>query len=349
MYVSRVFVLRALVATVVWSALGVPVAAQAPATGGISGHVNDSVSGDVVPGAVVVVSELGVETVTGLDGSFAFENVAPGPYHLSIRMPGYSQRRTEVTVQPGTNTTVSIRVDPELHFEEVVSVAPDARSQFESFQPTSVLAGQELTQELGTSLGATLEQQPGVTARSFGPAPARPVVRGLDGDRVLILQDGQRMGDLSAQSGDHGVTVNPASAHRLEVVRGPATLLYGSNAIGGLVNVITEDIPTQPVREMSGNFTFDLGSAAAEAAGAGDVHVGNGRIALHIGGGGRRSDDVDTPAGTVENTQSRSGFGSVGLSWTAAKGYFGGSYGSTHPAAALVRLARGCERAHRTL
>ena len=126
-----------------------------------------------------------------------------------------------------------------------MSVSAEARSQFEAFQPTSVLAGQELTKQLEMSLGATLENQPGVASRSFGPAPARPVIRGLDGDRVLILQDGQRMGDLSSQSGDHGVTINPAAAQRIEVVRGPATLLYGANAIGGLVNVITDDIPDE--------------------------------------------------------------------------------------------------------
>ena len=157
------------------------------------------------------------------------------------------------------------------------------------------------------SLGATLENQPGVASRSFGPAPARPVIRGLDGDRVLILQDGQRLGDVSSQSGDHGVAINPAAAQRIEVVRGPATLLYGANAIGGLVNVITDEIPTRPMTGASGNFTFDAGSAATEAAGAGDVHVGNGKFALHVGGGGRPSGDVDTPEGTVPNSQSRSG------------------------------------------
>ncbi|HEY7191519.1 MAG TPA: TonB-dependent receptor plug domain-containing protein [Vicinamibacterales bacterium] len=156
--------------------------------------------------------------------------------------------------------TLSVPVDPELHFSEVVSVSPDARSQFESFQPTSVLSGQELSKQLESSLGATLESQPGVAARSFGPAPSRPVIRGLDGDRVLILQDGQRLGDLSTPSGDHSVPINPASAQRIEVVRGPATLLYGSNAIGGLVNVITDEIPTKPQHGASGTFTFDLGS-----------------------------------------------------------------------------------------
>src|SRR5574339_972108 len=159
------------------------------------------------------------------------------------------------------------------------------------------------------SLGATLESQPGVAARSFGPAPARPVIRGLDGDRVLILQDGQRLGDLSSQSGDHGVPINPAAAQRIEVVRGPATLLYGANAIGGLVNVITDEIPTKPMIGTSGNMTCDLGTAASEGGAAGDVHVGNGKLALHLGGGGRRSSDVDTPEGEAANSQSRNGFG----------------------------------------
>ena len=131
-------------------------------------------------------------------------------------------------------------------------MSAEARSQFDAFQPTTVLSGQDLTKQLESSLGATLENQPGLASRSFGPAPSRPVIRGLDGDRVQILQDGQRTGDLSSQSGDHGVSVNPAAAERIEVVRGPATLLYGANAIGGLVNIITNEIPTRPVNGTAG-------------------------------------------------------------------------------------------------
>jgi iron complex outermembrane receptor protein len=135
------------------------------------------------------------------------------------------------------------------------------------------------------------------------------------------------MADLSSQSGDHGVTANPAAAERVEVVRGPATLLYGANAIGGLVNIITEDIPTRAISGVNGNFTFDGGTAAREGGAAGSVRAGNGRIAMQAGGGGRRSGDVGTPDGDVVNSQSRSGFGTIGLSWTGARGYFGGSYG----------------------
>jgi iron complex outermembrane receptor protein len=111
------------------------------------------------------------------------------------------------------------------------------------------------------------------------------------------------------------------------VVRGPATLLYGSNAIGGLVNVITDTIPRRPVTGTRGGATIDLGSAANEAGAAGDVSVGNGAVALHVSGGGRRSSNVATPEGELTNSQSRSGFGNVGVSWTGADAYFGGSYG----------------------
>ena len=304
----------------------VDAAAQAGVT--VTGRLLNSVSGDPIGGAIVQIDELRRQTTSTADGTFTFENVPSGTYHISVRSSGYSSRRTEVTVATTAVAAGDLRIDPELHFEEVVSVSSDApRSQFEAFQPTSVLVGQELEKQLAMSLGATLENQPGVAARSFGPAPARPVVRGLDGDRVLILQDGQRMGDVSSQSGDHGVIVNPAAAQRIEVVRGPATLLYGANAIGGLVNVITEDIPTRPVDGATGNVTMDLGSAAKEAGGAGDVRVGNGMFAFHASGGGRRSGDVDTPEGEVVNSQSRSGFGTAGLSWTGTRGYFGGSYG----------------------
>jgi iron complex outermembrane receptor protein len=304
--------------------VGVHLHAQSGAP--VSGHLLNSLSGDAIPGATVVIEELRRQTTSGADGSFSFANVPAGSYHLMVKADGYSSRRTEIVVT-ATAAPVTLQVDPELHFEEVVSVGAEAKSQFDSLQPTSILTGQELAKQLGSSLGQTLENEAGVASRSFGPAPARPVIRGLDGDRVLILQDGQRMGDLSSQSGDHGVAINPASAQRIEVVRGPATLLYGANAIGGLVNVITNDIPTHSMTGVHGNTTVDLGSAADEAGGAADIVAGNGRFAVHAGGGGRRTGDVATPLGSLANSQSRNGFGNVGLGWTGSKGYFGGSYG----------------------
>jgi iron complex outermembrane receptor protein len=306
--------------------LAAAVTASAQQTAVLEGRLVNSLSGDAIAGATVQVEELKRDAVSGQDGTFRFDNIAPGSYHVSVRTPGYSSRRTEVVVGSTGGAPVEVRIDPDLHFQEVTSVSAETRSQFESFQPTSVLSGQELTKQLESSLGATLENQPGISVRSFGPSPSRPVIRGLDGDRVLILQDGQRTGDLSSQSGDHGVSLNPSAAERIEVVRGPATLLYGANAIGGLVNVITNEIPTTPVQRTSGDVSLDLGSAAGEAGGSGHVQLGNGKFGVSFGGGGRRSGDFDTPLGEVANSHSRNGFAAVGAGWTGEKAHAGASY-----------------------
>lgn len=307
----------------------------------VSGTLTNSLSHDAVANATVTVEELGRATNTGADGKFTVANVPAGRYHLLVRADGFAPKRSEITVA-ATPLAIDVTLDPELHYSEVVSVSPDGRNQFESFQPTTVLAGQELDKARQGTLGDTLQNEPGIATRSFGPGPARPVIRGLDGDRVLVLTDGQRMGDLSSQSGDHGVNVNPASASRIEVVRGPATLLYGANAIGGLVNVITNEVRTAPVIGTHGGATFDVGSAAKEGGGAGEVTVGNGAIALHVSGNGRRSGDYTTPEGEVPNSFNRGGAAEVGLSWTRQNGYFGGSfaYDKTHYGIPLVEAGQ---------
>ena len=317
--------MRLLFALIAFVLVAGPVGAQdAPA---LQGRLMNSLTGQPLAGATVVLEETRQQVISGPDGTFLFEKVPPGQYHVSVRTTGYSSRRTEVTVPAASAAPIDVLVDPDLHFQEVASVSADARSQFDAFQPTTVLAGQELTKQLESSLGATLENQPGMSVRSFGPAPSRPVIRGLDGDRVQILQDGQRPGDLSSQSGDHGVSINPSSAESIEVVRGPATLLYGANAIGGLVNVITNEIPTKPVLGTSGNFTADLGTNAKEGGGSGNVRFGNGKFAVNLGGGGRHADDFETPEGAVDNSHSRSGFATLGAAWTGEKAHIGGSYG----------------------
>ena len=304
-----------------------PVAQQPAAPYTVTGQVRRAGTLAPVAKATVIVEGAGIQVLTDPDGRFVLDNVPPASRHVIIAAPGLMPLRAELTLNSSGAVPLDAVLDVEVHYTEVVSVSPEARDLFASYQPTSVLAGQELNRELQGSLGATLQAQPGVAERSFGPGPSRPVIRGMDGDRVLILENGQRVGDLSSQSGDHGVPVNPASAARIEVVRGPATLLYGANAIGGLVNVIDETIPTKPVEGVHGNVVLDGGTAADEADAATALAFGNGRWAGHVGASGRRSGDVATPAGKVENTQSRGGFGNVGVSFTGAKGYVGGSYG----------------------
>jgi len=294
----------------------------------VSGTLTNALSGEAVPNALITLQSgtMSRQVRSGADGRYSFSEVAAGNYELTIRLNGFLPSKTSITVN-GPALTSNIQLSPELHFTEVTSVSPEGKDSFVSFQATESLGGQQLTQELQPTLGATLENQAGVALRSFGPGPARPVIRGMDGDRVLIAENGLRMGDLSSQSGDHGVNVNPASAERIEVVRGPATLLYGANAIGGLVNVVTNEIPTAPVTKATGLLTFDAASGAPGGGGAGNVTVGTGRFAVNVAASGRRQNDFKSPDGTIPNSFNRAGMAQVGAAYTTANGFLGASYG----------------------
>ena len=320
--------MRTILVTILLALPGLAAPAWAAAQAGttVSGVVRQGESDQPMAGALVVIDELRRETRTGPDGRYQFENVPSGSYHVGVRAEGYTTRRTEVTVA-NAPVTLDLTVEFDLHFAEVLSVSPNPRPQFESYQPTSVLTGEDLARQLESTVAATLYAEPGIAVRAFGSAPARPVIRGLDGDRVVVLEDGQRTGDVSSQSGDHGVPVNPAAARKMEVVRGPATLLYGANAIGGLVNIISDQIPSEPATRPSGNFTFDLGTNGAQSGGAGDVHVGNGQWAFHFGGSGERIGNYSTPEGEVDNSASRTATASLGGAWTGENSYVGASYG----------------------
>lgn len=169
---------------------------------------------------------------------------------------------------------------------EIIVTAPIQRDRLDILSGVSVIAGEQLTQALRPTLGETLDKTPGVSATSFGPNASRPVLRGLQGDRVRILTDGVGAFDVSNTSADHAVVINPLLAERIEVLRGPATLLFGSSAIGGVVNVIDKRIPrTVPDEIAHVDMIASYGSAATERSvgGAFDVSVGT-QFVVHADG-----------------------------------------------------------------
>ncbi|MES2303592.1 MAG: TonB-dependent receptor [Pseudomonadota bacterium] len=169
---------------------------------------------------------------------------------------------------------------------EIIVTAPIQRDRIDILSGVSVIAGEALTQALRPTLGESLDKTPGVSATSFGPNASRPVLRGLQGDRVRILTDGVGAFDVSNTSADHAVVINPLLAERIEVLRGPATLLFGSSAIGGVVNVIDKRIPrTVPDEIAHVDILASYGSAATERSvgGAVDVPVGK-QFVVHADG-----------------------------------------------------------------
>ena len=160
---------------------------------------------------------------------------------------------------------------------------------------TTQVTGEELTRDIRPSIGETLQHLPGVSASSFGPNASRPVLRGFQGERVSILTDGIGSLDVSSTSADHAVAINPLTADRIEVLRGPTALLYGSSAIGGVVNVIDSRIPRRvPDDHVHIDGILTYGSAANERSGnaAADVPVG-GNFVVHVDGNYSQTDDMD--------------------------------------------------------
>lgn len=159
---------------------------------------------------------------------------------------------------------------------------------------TSVVSGEELQRDIRSQIGDTLVRQPGVSATSFSPGASRPVLRGLQGERVRVLTDGIGSIDVSNTSADHAVTIDPLTAERIEILRGPAVLLYGSQASGGAVNVIDRRIPrVVPDNGFHVDLIGALGSAANERSigGAADAALGGGLV-LHVDGSFRKTDDL---------------------------------------------------------
>lgn len=179
---------------------------------------------------------------------------------------------------------------------EIIVTAPYQRNQADILSGTSVLSGEKLTRELRPTIGETLARQPGVSATSFGPNASRPVLRGLQGERVRVLTDGIGSFDVSNTSVDHAVAINPLTADRIEVLRGPSALLFGSSAIGGVVNVIDSRIPRRvPDEPIHVDAIANYGSAANErnASAAVDVPVTD-KVVFHLDGTYGKTDDLDT-------------------------------------------------------
>lgn len=225
--------------------------------------------------------------------------------------------------------------------EVVVTGNPLGSELFELAAPVSVLGGQDLFLQRKSTLGETLESLPGVSTTGFGPNVGRPVIRGLDADRIRILQNGVGMHDASSLSYDHAVAIDPLVVERAEVVRGPAALFYGGSAVGGVVNVIDNRIPQFGVNGATGRVEGRLGGADSEKAGAAVFEVGNGSFNVHADVYKRDTDDLKIPGyarsaqlraadpqpveaqGTLPNSASKSDGGSIGLSHTWNNGYIG--------------------------
>ncbi len=281
--------------------------------------------------ATVLLSPLGRTEQTDELGKYSFDEVPPGRYYVIARAPALADERRPADVTEGGTVTVDFNLKPAALREQVtVTASGHEQSTLSAFQAVNVVDSIELAEKPPVSLGEALDGTPGVAKRSFGPGNARPVIRGFDGNRVLIMQDGISTGSLSSQSGDHGELLNTLTLDRLEVVKGPATLLYGSSAIGGVVNAVSAHGGVYPHTHegATGYVTGTAGSADGLGGGAAGFEYGVGRWQIWGDGGGQRTSDYSTPIGDVFNSYTRDANGSAGFGYTGEHAFLraGGGY-----------------------
>lgn len=298
-------------------------------TGRIVGVVVEEGTDRPVVAALVRLREVGRADMTHADGSFHLDDVRAGTHQVVVERLGYASHEEEVVVREGETTELRIALRPSAIAlgQIVVTGVGRERGLAETYRPTSVLSGEELNRRMDWSLAGTIAHEPGISMQSFGPSPAQPVIRGLSGDRVLVLEDGQRTGDMSTTAPDHAVGVDPITANRIEVVRGPAGLLYGSNALGGVINVIREQVPRSRPEGLEGMGSVQASSVNRGASGGGrlafpmgESFAARAELSARVGG------DVRTPSGTLKGTDSRGYNGAVGASWLPDWGFAGASY-----------------------
>jgi len=304
-------------------------AQPASSVGAVAGTVTLAATGKPVHHASVLVLPLGRVVESDDNGRYQFPEVPAGRYTLVATVSGLSGDRLTVTVAAGATAAANfvLAISP-LRQEITVTASGRLETAVETFSSVASLDTLELSTKAAASLGDVLDGQPGVAKRSFGPGTGRPVLRGFDGDRVLIMQDGVRTGSLSSQSGDHGEPLDPQALERVEVVRGPATLLYGSNAIGGVVNMITGHHEAQSAGHegLHGYLSGIGGSNNGLHGGSAGLDYGVGQWVFRMGSGGQRTADYRTPVERIFNSAARTYSGQAGVARYGERAWFNLSY-----------------------
>ncbi|HZE94393.1 MAG TPA: TonB-dependent receptor [Gemmatimonadales bacterium] len=271
----------------------------------LTGRVVD-VGGQPVAAAIVEVTELGRSVTTTEAGEFRVA-IAPGRYTLAVRRHGFAPVVREIVVARGQATLEIVLTPSALRLEPVTVTASRQPSAVQTSPlPASALSGDALRQAQGVSLAHVVEALPGVRTLSTGAQIGKPMIRGFSGPRVLVLENGSRLEDYS-WSDEDGPSVETAFARRIELIRGPASVLYGSDALGGVINVIPEQLPDAAGGPgfMRTGFTLSAASNNVELGAGARVEGARDNLGWRVAAIGRHASNLHTPAGELDNT----GFG----------------------------------------
>ncbi|MGB2104601.1 MAG: TonB-dependent receptor, partial [Glaciecola sp.] len=305
----------------------------------ITGTILDSQS-QPIPGAVVEIINTQYSAVADADGKFSLSNLPEGPVELHITAPNFIHQSIDLTVL-ADEQSFDVALQPSSLEVIDVYATPFHASVIESSLPVTVLAGDALRLAQTSTLGETLNSQVGVHSTYFGGVASSPIIRGLDGPRVLVTQNGLDASDASRVGADHVVAAETATAQQIEVLRGPATLFYGSGAIGGVVNVVDQRIPTTAERQGRFLASTSTVNSGKHLSGAGQFAI-NENVVLYADGVWRDADEYEADK-VIEETQSDTTAFTLGASYLLENGFVGLSYERTDRQNGLPGHAHGHE------
>jgi len=291
----------------------------------LSGTVFTESGQEVIPGVTVEIRQLRLKVDTDKNGEYKFTGLSNGTYRVITHIEGFADQGRNVVIS-GSSTTLDFKLSlTSLNAEVTVSATGEEESVFSSFSSVNSVGITRIAEKASTGLGDVLDNEAGVSKRGFGgTGSSRPIIRGFSGDRVMVLQDGVRNGSIASGSGDHGEPVAVASLERIEVIKGPATLLYGSSAVGGVVNTISGD-RDHAHKGLRGYITGLGGTVDNEFGGAFGVEYGYKKTLSKFDFSSMREGDFTTPLGDVPNSGSRANDGTGSLGYFGKKGFIRGS------------------------
>lgn len=291
----------------------------------IQGVVIDNVTS--LPLGNVKINIRDTKTVYSTDksGKFGFDIPAINDPELEFSLEGYRTFSKKINVGKDTSEFLLISLS-KLEFETPVIAVTDSKEKSgldNLLELSNVLKDKELQNNLGQTVAATLKNETGIAIQSMGPAPSRPVYRGLSGDRVVLSEDGVKTTDMSATSPDHAVTIDPFSLQRIEVIRGPKVLLQTSTTIGGIINAVRNEIPQYLTDRVNLNFGSYYESSNNGYLLSGVLQVPLKNFEFRGEGTYRKSSDISSPEGVLPNTSIKTYTYSGGLSYIFDQSFAG--------------------------
>ncbi len=294
----------------------------------LEGIVLNAETSEPVSNAAVLLVGTDIYTTTKNDGTFSLEIHTLKNFRIKITHLAYQEKLIDINLKNNVNKKLIVYLIPKiLNLPSVIVTDHNYTSLIDEIKDYSaILKGKELQRQLSQTLATTLKNEAGLSVRSMGPAPSRPVYRGLGQDRILISEDGMKTIDLSATSPDHAVTVEPFTSERIEVIRGPKILTHSLSAIGGIVNISRDEIPHQ----IHNTHHLTIGGYAESAnkgyLGSLQSEIPLSPFALKFELSKRHTSDLKTPEGLLQNTSSENLNTSFGLSFINDFGYSGGAF-----------------------